>query len=217
VIHGGVPVETFFHQRVDWPAVDSPLRALYVGQLTPDRGLATVLEAVARLPRGVALTVAGDGPAEFVERIRARVGRPDLAGRVSLLGQVGHDTLPAVYRAHDVLVFASTRAEGLPLSMVEAMLAGCAVLTTDSGGAAEVAAAAALTPFPGGDADALAARIDALARDRGELRRCAERGQQAALTQFTLAQTSVAYLAMLERVVAAARASGSAGRAARAS
>lgn len=201
VIHGGVPLETFLHVRsVESRRREEPLRALYAGQLTPDRGLHTLLDAIALLPTDVRLSVAGDGPADYAERVRARAQAPDLAGRVEFLGRVPHDKLAGVYRAHDMLVFVSTRAEGLPLAVVEAMLSGCAVVMTASGGAAEVAEAAGIEPVEPGDVNALARRIRELVNDRDELRRVALAGQNAARTHFTLEQTINAFLAMLDRV-----------------
>jgi glycosyltransferase involved in cell wall biosynthesis len=217
VIHGGVPTDKFLHRRPESTAGEGSLRALYVGQLTPDRGLHTVLDALARVPGSVRLTVAGDGPDEYVGSVRERAEVPDLAGRIDFLGRVPHDELPVVYQAHDVLVFASTRAEGLPLSIVEAMMAGCAVVMTASGGAAEIAEAAQIVPVPAGDVDALAERLRSLERDRDELRRCASRGQQAALAHFTLDQTIASYLAMLERVAGGPRRVSGVGSVARVS
>jgi glycosyltransferase involved in cell wall biosynthesis len=56
--------------------------------------------------------------------------------------------MPRPYKEHDVLVFPSIKDEGLPLTIVEAILAGCAVLTTE--GVLEFATPADLPLFPKG-------------------------------------------------------------------
>ena len=93
--------------------------------------------------------------------------------------------MPRVYRGHDVLVFPSTRAEGLPLTMVEAMLAGCAVVTTGSGGAMEIATRAGLPVFAGDDHASLARQLMSLLDDREQVARIAGRGQDVALRDFS--------------------------------
>ncbi len=99
------------------------------GRLDPQKGLDIYLEAVARLaPRhpGVQFVLAGYGPEEA--RLRERMARPDLAGRVRFLGRV--DNPAELYHALDVLAFPS-RYEGFGLVLVEAM--ACGVPTVAAG------------------------------------------------------------------------------------
>lgn len=207
VIHGGAPESEFLHERAGWTRAPAPLRLLYVGQLTPDRGLETLLRALQMLEpavrEAVALTVAGDGPSEHVAHLRRVAGQPDLARCVSFVGRVPHAAVAALYRGHDVLCFPSARDEGMPLTLVEAMLSGCAVLTTASGGAGEVAMLAGLSAVPAGDAREWAARIASLVGNRDHVAAIAINGQRAARAHFSLERTVAQYLAMLERVAAA--------------
>ncbi len=80
------------------------------------------------------------------------------------------DDMPAMMRAADIVVHASTEPEPFGLVIAEAMACGCAVIASNQGGAAEVyragVEAIAVTP---GDAHALAAAIERLALD-AELR-----------------------------------------------
>jgi len=92
--------------------------------------------------------------------------------------------MPEVYKTHDILVFVSTREEGLPLVMVEAMLAGCAVLTTGSGGAIEVAKLADLPLIPKADSVTLARRLTEFAGNPEVLYGVALRGQEVARKEF---------------------------------
>jgi glycosyltransferase involved in cell wall biosynthesis len=187
VIHGGVPTAKF-RATVRARAEADPLQLLYAGQISADRGLHTIVEALGRLDPDqrsrMMLRVAGQGPPDYLIRVRTLVDRLGLTDRVAFLGKVSHDQMPALYRQHDVLVFSSSRPEGLPLTMIEAMLSGCAVVTTGSGGAREVADMAQLPTFPANDAASLAGWLGRFLRDAGEVHRIAAHGQQVALRHF---------------------------------
>jgi glycosyltransferase involved in cell wall biosynthesis len=68
---------------------------------------------------------------------------------------------------------------------IEALLAGCAVITTGSGGAMEIASVADLPLFPKDDSVALSRLLARLARDRPEVLAIASRGQAVALRMFS--------------------------------
>jgi len=189
IIFGGVPVDRFL-SPVRRQAGEGQIRLLYAGQITPDRGLHTVVEAFGKIPPSLrsrlTLSVAGDNPGDYLESIQRRVQELGLAEAVTFLGKVTHDRMPEVYKTHDVLVFASTREEGLPLVMVEAMLAGCAVLTTGSGGAIEVAKLADLPLIPKADAVTLAHRLAEFVSSPEAVYDVAVRGQEVARREFSL-------------------------------
>jgi glycosyltransferase involved in cell wall biosynthesis len=189
IIFGGVPAEQFYSpvRRHD---NESPMRILYAGQITPDRGLHTAIEAFGqiapKLRARVNLTIAGHSTGDYYDAIQKRVHELGLAGSVKFLGKVSHDHMPDVYKEHDILAFVSTREEGLPLVMVEAMLAGCAVVTTGSGGAQEIADLAKLPVFPKGDFLALAQLLESFVDQPERMREIAMQGQSVALRELTL-------------------------------
>ena len=192
VIYGGVFVEQFRAQRKTSEFLGGPLRLLYAGYINPDRGLHTLVEALGLLPsdvrKGVKLSVANCGPPKpnkYVEQIKSRIEQLGLANTVGFLGRVQHGDMPRVYRDHDVLVFPSARKEGLPMTMMEAMCAGCAVVTTGSGGAIELADLADLPIFPKDHPVALSRLIAKLAGDRELVSQIGRRGQDLILRQFT--------------------------------
>lgn len=188
IIFGGVPAERFW-APVRPHGMESRLRLLYAGQITPDRGLHTAVEALGQIPlplrSRLTLSVAGDNPGEYLDGIRRRVQELGLAEAVTFLGKVPHDRMPDVYKEHDILLFMSTREEGLPLVMVEAMLAGCAVITTGSGGAIEVAEIAGLPLIPKHDAVALTNWLADLVTHPEKLDSIALRGQEIAGKEFS--------------------------------
>ncbi|WP_410969617.1 glycosyltransferase, partial [Salmonella sp. SAL4450] len=88
------------------------------------------LEAAALVAREVPnarFLVVGDGPERpELERRAAALG---VAARVVFAGAVANASLPALYAAADVFAF-HTLHEGLGIVLLEALAAGCAVVTT---------------------------------------------------------------------------------------
>jgi glycosyltransferase involved in cell wall biosynthesis len=81
------------------------------------------------------------------------------------------------------------------------MMAGCAVLTTGSGGALEIALAADLPRFPPEDAAALRGLMARMVTDRTGLDRLAARAQEVALREFSFSRMLEKWNAALARVV----------------
>ena len=117
-----------------------PPRLLYAGNLVPSKGVDVLLEAVALLARrGVAcqLKILGEGPAKpGLESLADDLG---IASRTTWSGFVPQARMPAEYGASTVTVLPTRgHAEGLGLTLVEALLSGCAVVGTAAGGIPEV-------------------------------------------------------------------------------
>jgi glycosyltransferase involved in cell wall biosynthesis len=210
VIHGGISPERFYAQRAAEDFQGPKLRLLYAGYVEPNRGLHTIVEALGLLPRNlreqIELSVANSGlqrPEPYVEDIKQRLERLGLTKTVTFLGKIRHEEMPRVYREHHLLVFASTRKEGLPMTMLEALAAGCAVITTGSGGAIEIADAAQLPIFPKDHPVALSLLMARLALDRELVFQTAMRGQQVVLERFTFARTMANLIQTFQELQAA--------------
>jgi len=195
VIYGGVKPEQFFLSREESSYGTTPLRLLYAGFVGPPRGLHTIIEALGLLPQEikekVTLSVADPGfsqARQYIEGIKANIIRFGLSERVKFLGKIKHEDMPSVYGNHHVFIFSSTLAEGLPMTMMEAMVSGCAVITTGSGGAAEIADLAELPVFPKDHPLALSKLICKLVKDREFVVRIAKQGQQVGLETFTFSR-----------------------------
>jgi glycosyltransferase involved in cell wall biosynthesis len=141
---------------VDVPAAvaepDEPPHVLYAGRLSPEKGVAELVEAA----RGLPLVVAGEGP------LRERVPQA--------LGWVPHDELLRLYERAAVVACPSLR-EGFGVSCAEAMAHGRPVVASAVGGLRDlvVDGETGLT-VPPGDVGALRAALERLLAD-GELRR----------------------------------------------
>jgi glycosyltransferase involved in cell wall biosynthesis len=107
-----------------------------VGRLTPVKGQVHLLKAVRRLldqGRKVKLVLAGDGPLRHpLEGIVRKLG---MCENVAFLGQ--RDDTHELMQAMDVFVLPSL-SEGIPLVVLEAMVAGVPVLASRVGGIPEV-------------------------------------------------------------------------------
>jgi glycosyltransferase involved in cell wall biosynthesis len=118
----------------------APPRILYAGNLVPSKGVDILLQAAAELRHlGVEfqLKILGEGPAE--RSLRSLVTRLGLGSRVTWARFVPQAEMPDEYGASTVTVLPSRgRAEGLGLTLVEALLAGSAVIGTPAGGIPEV-------------------------------------------------------------------------------
>lgn len=117
-----------------------PPRVLYAGNLVPSKGVDLLLHAAAALNRrGVdyQLKILGRGSAQSsLESLAQRLG---IAGHITWAPFVPQAQMPTEYGASTVTVLSSRGgAEGLGLTLVEALLAGSAVVGTPAGGIPEV-------------------------------------------------------------------------------
>ncbi|MGB9890338.1 MAG: glycosyltransferase [Anaerolineae bacterium] len=149
----------------------------YAGRFVPEKGLDTLLEAVARLGPGVELWLIGNGPHRpALEALSRELG---IEGRVRWLEPVSPERMPELLAQVDVVVLPSrtTRVwkEQFGRVLVEAMACGVPVIGSDSGAIPEVVGDAGLI-FPEGDTEALAACLDQLKRSPDIRAQLAQRG-----------------------------------------
>jgi teichuronic acid biosynthesis glycosyltransferase TuaC len=107
---------------------------LSVGALIPRKGQNLLITALPDLPDAM-LMLAGQGESEG--DYRALAERLGVADRVSFLGSVSHDDLPALFAAADVMALVSS-SEGLANAWVEALACGTPIVASDVGGIREL-------------------------------------------------------------------------------
>jgi glycosyltransferase involved in cell wall biosynthesis len=128
---------------------------LYVGELSARKNLERLIEAVERLAGSIPMMVALVGPmGQGAGRLRARMARSPLRGRIRVMGYMSPSDLIELYRAADVFVYPSLY-EGFGLPVLEAMACGTPVIISDRQAMTEVAGDAALR-FEATSAEALA-------------------------------------------------------------
>jgi glycosyltransferase involved in cell wall biosynthesis len=193
LIDNGVPVEAYP------PPGDGndPPRVLYVGLLTPRKGVLDLLTASRLLrERGVAheLSLLGGTPDEGPEA-EAQV-RAALDDNVHLLGTRPPEQMPAEFAAADVFCLPSWW-EAMPLSVLEAMAAGLPVVATDVGDVSR-AVSDGLTGavVPVRNPDKLAAALEPILLDAELRRRMGAAGRARVVEMFSAEVTARAVSAL---------------------
>ncbi len=148
------------------PPRRQPIRVLFVGALTPKKGVAELAQAVLALPDVELVLIGGAGEAlDAAADLRMQTALVTLADARRLV-QVSEKTPEDVLRAYreaDIFCLPSHR-EGLPNVLLEAMAAGVPCVATPVGGIPDVLDGAGLL-VPVGDVAALIRALDTLAGD----------------------------------------------------
>jgi glycosyltransferase involved in cell wall biosynthesis len=110
--------------------------ALFVGRLSPEKGIDVLLDAYATGHPGVPLLIAGDGPMR--PQLERRLEGSDLGERVRLLGQQDRPALSALLAGARCLVLPSRWYEGFPMVVLEAFAHGVPVMASQIGGLPEI-------------------------------------------------------------------------------
>ncbi len=117
-----------------------PLRIVFVGSLTPRKGLHTLLAALSEVPpESWTLTVIGGDrwdPA-YASRIRQRIAGSSRLERVQLLGEIGDSELAARLASSDLLAVPSAY-EGFGIAYLEGMAFGLPAIASSAGGAGDL-------------------------------------------------------------------------------
>jgi glycosyltransferase involved in cell wall biosynthesis len=162
VTNCAVPVDVIPYGFDPAPPRDVPRRKriLFASRLFPRKGAQFLLDALAGLPLdGWEVIIAGDGP--MLSELQAQAARLGLA--VSFPGFVKGAALDELYATSAIFVFPSLR-DNFPVVLLEALSAGCAVITTNMSGMPEVVGEAGLLTPPG-DVEALRAALHRLIGD----------------------------------------------------
>jgi glycosyltransferase involved in cell wall biosynthesis len=137
-IEGGLPAKKLY-LKPNIVAVDPGLKeekgnfALFVGRLSPEKGIRTLLAAWKLL--AVPLKIAGDGPmrSEVLHSLQHR----DLE-RVEYLGAVSHTEVLSLMKQARILLFPSEWYEGFPMTIAEAFACGLPIIASRLGAMAEI-------------------------------------------------------------------------------
>ena len=185
VVHNAVDVRSYAGAA---HATGRP-RIVTVGRFAYPKDYATLVDALARIDADYRASFVGEGPDRAA--VAADVCR-HVAGRVELLGARGD--VPELLAAADLFVL-SSRSEGLPISVLEAMAAGLPVVATDVGGVSELVVDGE-TGFlvPPADPGALAEAVERLLRDHELRHRFGAAGRLRAERRFDVARFHDAHL-----------------------
>lgn len=115
-----------------------PSKLLFVGRLSNEKGLNVLLDSLAILKSenvDFTLTVLGDGPSR--DELEQQTKQLELNENVIFKGFVDQSTIREDLNNSDVFILPSF-AEGIPVSLMEAMAIGVPVITTYVGGISEL-------------------------------------------------------------------------------
>lgn len=140
---------------------------LCVGAITPRKGHAVLIDALARIARRpwhlVCVGSLDRNPATVAD-LRRRIDACGLSGRVTLTGEKGEEAIGAYYDRADAFVLPSFH-EGYGMVLAEALARGLPIVSTRAGAIPDTVPQAAGLLVPPGDAAALANALAAVLDD----------------------------------------------------
>ncbi|RTH96480.1 glycosyl transferase family 1, partial [Thermus scotoductus] len=170
---------------------------LYVGRLSPEKGVRTLLRAWERLGGKVPLKIVGDGP--LAEEVRGAAGR--LPG-VEWLGRKAQEEVYALMGDAAFLVFPSESYETFGRVAIEAFAKGTPVLAADIGAVAEVTDHGRTgLLFRPGDLEDLAAKVEWLLAHPTELARMRKEARAEYEAKYTAARNYEQLIAIYHEIL----------------
>lgn len=174
--------------------------AIFVGRLSPEKGLVALLSAWEQLPH-IQLLIVGDGPQ-----------RPELEAisrqkklNVSFEGHLPRATVLDKLRSARLLVFPSLAYESFGMGIIEAYACGVPVIASNHGAMQELVDHGNTgLLFEPGDADSLSASVRLLWTDRDLLKRTGHNARSEYERKYTPAANYEALMTIYERELAVA-------------
>lgn len=175
--------------------VDGEILVLFLGNLCQRKGVWDLVACAGRLPDNVRIVlVGGEEDPGITDRVRAELAQQGLEQRVELIGSAVGEAKSRWLRQADIFVLPSY-AEGVPISMLEAVAAGLPAIVTPVGGIPSVLRdgehALLVTP---GDRAALAQAITQLAGDASLRARLGEAARLHVLKHYGVECSAGKYL-----------------------
>ncbi len=192
-----IGVDTRIFRPLGRRGATGPFRVAYAGRFVPEKGIDTLMEAVARLETGVELWLIGDGPSRAaLEALGRELG---IDARIRWIPPVPSERMPEILAQVDVVVLPSRTTpvwkEQFGRVLIEAMACRVPVVGSDSGAIPEVVGDAGLI-FPEGDSKLLAGCLRRLKESPEIQQEFAEKGYRWAVSLYSqerVAEATAAY------------------------
>jgi glycosyltransferase involved in cell wall biosynthesis len=143
------------------PSVDGRVRLLFLGSLTPRKGVLALISAMEAVADRATLTLVGpaDRDLAYAAAVRAAIARSPARSRIRVTGALPDAEVAAALASHDLFVLPSLH-EGFGIAVAEALAHGLGVITTTAGALPEVVRdGREAILVPPGDERALAAAL----------------------------------------------------------
>ena len=145
---------------------------VYVGRLSPEKGVKTLLAAAANTP--YRLKIAGGGP--LLDELQQQYSKNT---NIEFLGHLSPEGVGDLMQRAKAIVQPSECYENNPLSVIEALCAGIPVIGANIGGIPELITPETGKVYPSGDVSALMECIkEVMSSDRYDYRTIAEASQE---------------------------------------
>lgn len=163
-------------------------RLLFVGLITPRKGLHFLLPAFRKLAAsmpGVTLRIVGmDAAADYVTELKQEYADLVEARRIVFTGAISQKNLIEEYRSANIFVLPSL-GETAPVSISQAMCAGLPVVATRIGGIPDMIVEDETGIIvPPGDAGALEKALTGLLSDNGKIHAMGEEGYKKGIARY---------------------------------
>jgi glycosyltransferase involved in cell wall biosynthesis len=190
VVHNAVDVGSFRETS----HAGAPPRIVSVGRFAYPKDYTTLVAGLASVGTDYRATLVGEGPERAAVAAEAR---RLAAGRVQLVG--ARRDIRELLASADLFVL-SSRSEGLPISVLEAMAAGLPVVATDVGGLSELVVDGETGILvPAADPKALAEAVERLLLDPELRRRFGTASRRRAERRFDLPRFRDAHVRLYRR------------------
>jgi glycosyltransferase involved in cell wall biosynthesis len=165
------------------PARETP-ELIWIGRMSAEKGLPTLLAALAACRRPLRLLLVGDGPEEAA--IRALAADLGLGERLRFLGRQPRSAIPRLLAEADGSVLPSEWYENAPLSLLESLALGRPVIASAMGGVPEILRDGQTGwLYPAGDREALRGVLEAWSASPQERRRRGEAAYEDARARYS--------------------------------
>ncbi len=202
-VAGGLPAERIvvkpnFVYTDPGPGIGGGGYAMFVGRLSEEKGIGTLLSAGKGVKSGLSLKIVGDGPLSPLVQEAAAID-----SRIEWLGRKSPDQVHSLLKGAAFLLVPSLCYETFGLVVVEAFAAGTPVIASNLGSLAEVVDHGRTgLSFQAGNAMELTATIDRFLADPADLCRMRQAARQEFEAKYTAEANYRILMATYEQAVA---------------
>jgi len=171
-------------------------KILTASRLFERKGMQYVIDAMTGI-EGFEYIICGEGP--YRPQLEKQIELLNIGHKVKLLGHLNPDQLKKEYESAAIFVLPST-SENFPVVLMEAMAAGCAVVTSETTGCAEVVGDTALLVQPK-DAKGIQKALLTLMKDQDLRQELGTRARLRVEREFTWNRVAEKYVHLYERAL----------------